>query len=64
MKTVVANALTFHITMMLSGLPVALVAPALWTLVALPFRSAFEPSFTSRPSADSSTAPSPLVAEA
>jgi hypothetical protein len=49
LAAVIANILVFHITMMPSGLPVALVVTVLWTIVALPFRSIFAPLFSQRP---------------
>ena len=44
---VISNILVFHITMAPAGLPVALVVTALWTIVALRFRSVFVPLFVS-----------------
>ena len=49
LAAVIANILVFHFTMMPSGLPVALIVTALWTIVALPFRAIFAPLFTQRP---------------
>jgi len=49
LAAVIANILVFHITMMPSGMPVALVVTVLWTLVALPFRELFAPLFAQRP---------------
>jgi putative oxidoreductase len=49
LAAVIANILVFHVTMMPSGLPVALIVTALWTIVALPFRAIFAPLFTQRP---------------
>jgi putative oxidoreductase len=43
LAAVISNILVFHITMMPSGLPVALVVTVLWTIVALRFRSVFAP---------------------
>ncbi len=45
LAAVLANILTFHITMRPAGLPIALVATALWFVVALPLRSHFAPLF-------------------
>jgi hypothetical protein len=49
LAAVIANILAFHITMMPSGLPVAVVVAILWTIVALPFRAIFAPLFSQRP---------------
>jgi putative oxidoreductase len=49
LAAVIANILVFHITMMPSGLPVAVVVAILWTIVALPFRAIFAPLFSQRP---------------
>jgi putative oxidoreductase len=43
LAAVLANILTFHITMQPTGLPIALVATVLWFVVALPLRSHFAP---------------------
>lgn len=49
LAAVISNILVFHIAMMPSGLPVAVVVTVLWTIVALPFRATFAPLFTQRP---------------
>lgn len=43
LAAVLANILTFHITMQPQGLPPALIAVALWILTALPLRAQFAP---------------------
>ncbi len=43
LAAVLANILTFHITMMPSGLPPALLATLLWFLTAWPIRAHFAP---------------------
>ena len=48
LAAVISNILVFHITIMPSGLPVALFVTLLWTIVALPFRSTFAPLFAQR----------------
>lgn len=48
LAAVIANILVFHITMMPSGLPVAVVVAIMWTIVALPFRAIFAPLFSPR----------------
>jgi putative oxidoreductase len=48
LAAVIVNILTFHITMMPAGLPVALALTALWTIVALRFRSNFAPLLVQR----------------
>ena len=48
LSAVIANILVFHITMMPAGLPVALIVTALWTIVALRYRSTFAPLFAQR----------------
>lgn len=48
LAAVIANILTFHITMMPAGLPVALFVTILWTMAAIPFRSSFAPLFVQR----------------
>ncbi|MDQ2664190.1 MAG: DoxX family protein, partial [Candidatus Eremiobacteraeota bacterium] len=40
---VLANALTFHLTMMPEGLPVALIATGLWFVVAFRYRANLAP---------------------
>lgn len=42
---VLANILTFHITMQPAGLPMALFATLLWVLTAWPLRAKFAPIF-------------------
>jgi hypothetical protein len=42
---VLANILTFHITMQPAGLPMALFATLLWVLTAWPLRATFAPIF-------------------
>jgi len=49
LAAVIANILTFHITMMPAGLPVALFVTLLWTVTALPYRSTFAPLLVWRP---------------
>lgn len=61
---VIINILTFHLTMMLSGLPVALAVTALWTAVALPFRSTFAPLFARTPAPKFNDAARVLATEA
>jgi len=48
LAAVISNILVFHITMMPSGLPVALFVTLLWTIVALPYRSRFASLFAQR----------------
>lgn len=48
LAAVIANILTFHLTMLREGLPMALVVTALWVIVALPLRSAFAPLFAAK----------------
>ncbi len=43
LAAVLANILTFHITMQPQGLPPALIAVVLWILTALPLRAQFAP---------------------
>jgi putative oxidoreductase len=45
LAAVISNILVFHITMMPSGLPVALFVTLLWTIVAMPYRSRFASLF-------------------
>ena len=52
LAAVIANILVFHITMMPAGLPVAFFVTALWTVVALQFRSTLAPLFEQRPKPD------------
>lgn len=49
LAAVLVNVLTFHITMMRDGLPLALVATVLWFVVALPLRAQFAPLFARQP---------------
>ena len=46
LAAVLANILTFHITMQPAGLPMALIATLLWFLAAWPLRETFAPLFT------------------
>lgn len=48
LAAVLANILTFHITMQPQGLPPALVALVLWILTALPLRDHFAPLLARR----------------
>lgn len=48
LAAVIANILTFHLTMLREGLPMALVVTALWVIVALPLRSVFAPLFAAK----------------
>jgi len=48
LAAVLANILTFHITMMPSGLPLALLTTLLWIVVALPLRTHFAPLFVQK----------------
>ncbi|HEY5341911.1 MAG TPA: hypothetical protein VIK27_12855 [Candidatus Aquilonibacter sp.] len=43
LAAVLANILTFHITMQPQGIPPALIAVVLWILTALPLRAQFAP---------------------
>jgi putative oxidoreductase len=43
------NSLAFHITMMPSGLPMAIVVALLWFLVSWSYRQSFRPLFTAAP---------------
>jgi putative oxidoreductase len=45
LAAVLANILTFHITMQPEGIGPGLVATVLWFIVALPYRSRFAPIF-------------------
>lgn len=45
---VLANALTFHLTMMPEGLPIALVVTGLWFAAALRFRAILAPLLAAR----------------
>jgi putative oxidoreductase len=62
LAAVIANILVFHVTMMPSGMPVALVVTILWTIVALPFRAIFAPLFSQRPVAQDIDAMQPYLA--
>lgn len=57
---VIANILTFHITMMPAGLPVALFVTVVWAIAALPFRSSFAPLFAQKTQPDDMAA-SPVL---
>ncbi|PZR59471.1 MAG: hypothetical protein DLM50_01180 [Candidatus Meridianibacter frigidus] len=45
LAAVLSNILVYHITMQLSGIPLALVATVLWFVVAWPLRAHFAPLF-------------------
>jgi len=49
LAAVLANILTFHITMQPMGLPLALFVTVLWIIVALQYRSSFAPLFRAKP---------------
>lgn len=48
LAAVIANILTFHVTMMPAGLPVPILVTVLWFVVALPLRSHFAPLFAQK----------------
>jgi putative oxidoreductase len=48
LAAVIANILTFHITMMPAGLPVALFVTVLWATVSWPYRTLFAPLLARR----------------
>ena len=56
---VIANILTYHITLAPSSLPPALVVTVLWAIVASRYRSSFARFFTAQPDAKASTRPVP-----
>lgn len=45
LAAVLSNILVFHLTMLPSGFPLALIATILWFIVALPLRAHFAPIF-------------------
>ena len=46
---IIANIIVFHLTMVPSGLPVALVVTLLWSVLAARFRASFAPLFVQSP---------------
>ena len=54
---VISNIVVFHITMAPTGLPIAIIVAALWTAIALEYRSSFAPLLVRKPPPITTAAP-------